>query len=426
MKYSGPVAAAGRVKNDSATLRTRTSKNVPPVVPASVARRLLLHGQGLLDDPAAAPLATPRAVARLVERIGFVQVDTISTVERAHHLILAARMNGYRPAMLAATLERKPVLFEHWTHDASVIPLKWYPHWHYRFDRYHTSGWHLQLLKRLGSDADRVVAAVLERVTREGPLSSRDFEHEGEQRGKAEWWGWKPHKVALEYLWRVGKLHVVARRNFQKVYDLSERAIPQYVALPRPGEAEHVDWACRTALARLGVATVREVAQFWAAVPVTKVTSWMTAAASAGDVVPVLVEAADGSPPRPAFALPESLSLASRLPEPPAEMRLLCPFDPILRDRARAKRLFNFDFRFEGFVPAAQRKHGYYVMAVLEGERIVGKADPKFDRGSGTLRVRKVWWEEGVKPTRKRIRDFEEGVERLAGWAGATRVTMDE
>ena len=422
MKYSGPVAAAGRAKNDSAV---RTSKAGPLVVPASLARRLLLHGQGLLDDPAAVAPATPRAVARLVERMGFVQVDTISTVERAHHLILAARMNGYRPAMLAGALERKPVLFEHWTHDASVIPLKWYPHWHYRFDRYHTSGWHLRLLERLGSDADRVVAAVLERVTREGPLSSRDFEHEGERNGKTEWWGWKPHKVALEYLWRVGKLHVVSRRNFQKVYDLTERAIPAHAALSRPGEAEHVDWACRTALARLGVATVREVAQFWAAVPVAKVMSWMTAAAAAGDVIPVIVESADGSPPRPAFALPQSLALASRLPEVPEGMRLLCPFDPVLRDRARACRVFDFDFRFEGFVPAAQRKHGYYVMAILERDRIVGKADPKFDRASGILRVRKVWWEEGVKPTRKRIRNFEEGVERLAGWVGATAVTID-
>ena len=84
---------------------------------------------------------------------------------------------------------------------------------------------------------------------------------------------------------------------------------------------------------------------------------------------------------------------------------LLSPFDPVLRDRARAKRLFNFDFRFEGFVPAAGRKHGYYVMAILEGARFTGKADPKFDRPSGTLQIKQMWWEPGVQPTRRRARE---------------------
>ena len=153
--------------------------------------------------------------------------------------------------------------------------------------------------------------------------------------------------------------------------------------------------------------------------------AWLKPAVASGDVVPVLVESADGSPPRPAFAPPDLRARIARLPEPPIGVRLLCPFDPVLRDRARAKRLFGFDFRFEGFVPAADRTHGYYVMAALDGDRFVGKADPKFDRASGTLRIRKVWWEPGVKPTRKRLAQFEEGAERLAGWIGATAVEIE-
>src|SRR5882672_11042314 len=108
----------------------------PLTISAGDARRLLLRAQGLADDPAKVAPATPRAVARLVEQMGFVQVDTISTVERAHHLILAARMNGYRPPLLARVLERDRLLFEHWTHDASIIPIKWYAHWRPRFERY--------------------------------------------------------------------------------------------------------------------------------------------------------------------------------------------------------------------------------------------------------------------------------------------------
>ena len=388
------------------------------IVTARDARRLLLHAQGLLDDPPALPPATPRGVARLVERMGFVQVDTISTVERAHHLILAARMNGYRPAMLGAACEKDRRLFEHWTHDASVIPLKWYAHWKPRFERYRDGRWHR---RQLGPDADRVLAAVLDRVAREGPLSSRDFEHTGE-RGVTSWWGWKPQKVALDYLWRCGVLHVAARRNFHKVYDLTERVVPVHAAGAAPPEREHVDWACRTALDRLGTATAREIAQFWAAVSTAQVAGWLKEAVASGVVVPVSVESQDGTPPVAAFAPHDLDARLTRLPEPPAGARLLCPFDPVLRDRARAKRLFGFDFRFEGFVPAADRKHGYYVMAVLEGDGFVGKADPKFDRASGTLKVRKVWWEPGVKPTRARARTLAAASGRLADWVGATRV----
>ncbi len=376
---------------------------------------MLLRAQGLLNDPAGRRLATPEAVARLVEQMGFVQVDTISTVERAHHLILSARMNGYRPAMLAKVLEKDRRLFEHWTHDAAVIPLKWYPHWRHRFERDRVGKWHL---KQLGDDAQRVIASVLERITREGPSSSSDFEHTGE-RGVSSWWGWKPQKIALDYLWRCGTLHVASRRNFHKVYDLTERVVPKHSGLVMPDEAEHVAWACRTALERLGTATTREIAQFWAAVSLSQVTTWLAGAVASGEIIPVSIESADGSPPRPAYALADFRKGVARLPEPPTGLRLLCPFDPVLRDRLRAKRLFNFDFRFEGFVPAAQRKHGYYVMAILDGDRFIGRADPKFNRATNTLEVRKIWWEPGVAPTRKRRATLEESVSQLASWIGA-------
>ncbi|MDB5296629.1 MAG: hypothetical protein JWO31_2612 [Phycisphaerales bacterium] len=402
-----------------------TRSGSPSVVSAADAARLLLGRQGLLDDPAAAAgPATPRRVARLVERIGFVQVDAISTVERAHHLILAARLAGYRPAMLASALEVDRSLFEHWTHDASVLPLAWYPHWHFRFDRYRASRWHLN---QLGAEADRVVAAVLDRVRREGPLSSRDFAAEvGAGPAKTTWWQWRPPKVALEYLWRTGALHVVARRHFHKVYDLTERAVPAAAAVPRPTEVEHVDWACRTALDRLGTATARELVQFWAAVTPAQVKVWLTAAVASGEVVPVSVGSADESPPVLAYAPHDYRRRLARLPAPPPGVRMLCPFDPVLRDRARAKRLFGFDFRFEGFVPAAARRHGYYVMAVLDGDRFVGRADPKVDRRSGVLTVRKVWWEPGVRPTRKARAALEAGAEQLAAWVGATAVRVED
>src|SRR6185437_10556120 len=128
----------------------------------------------------------------------------------------------------------------------------------------------------------------------------------------------------------------------------------------------------------------------------------------------------------PAFALADLSNRIDRLLEPPPIMRLLSPFDPVLRDRARAKRLFNFDFRFEGFVPAAQRKHGYYVMAILEGDRFVGKVDPKFDRKTGTLKLGKPVWEPKIKPTRKRLAAYNTAAEQLAAWIGAENIQHAE
>ena len=211
-------------------------------------------------------------------------------------------------------------------------------------------------------------------------------------------------------------------RNFHKVYDLTERIIPKYAALPQPAEPAHIAWACRTALERLGVATIREIAHFWNAVSIAQAKHWIDDALISAEVIEVLSESADGSPPRPAYALADLSNRIDRLIEPPTITRLLSPFDPVLRDRARAKRLFNFDFRFEGFVPAAQRKHGYYVMAILEGDHFVGKVDPKFDRKTGTLKLGDPIWEPAIQPTRKRRAAFHDAAKQLAAWIGAENI----
>jgi uncharacterized protein YcaQ len=393
----------------------------PLIVSNLVARRLLLSAQGLARPQGGAAVDTPDQLLAMIESMGFVQVDTINTVDRAHHLILAARSPGYQRKTLAHLLEVERRLFEHWTHDASIIPTRWFAHWRPRFARYRAAQWHRA---QMGEDADRVVRRVLNRVRKEGPLMSKDFENTGGERSARAWWGWKPQKVALDYLWRIGTLHVVGRREFQKVYDLTERAAPECHATQRPREAEHVEWACRSALERLGTATIREISQFWRAISVQQAKAWVERSAKAGAVMPVAVASADGSRPVAAFALADLRDRIARLPELPGGARLLAPFDPILRDRARAKRLFNFDFRFEGFVPAAQRKHGYYVMAVLQGDQLVGRADPKFDRAAGTLRVRDVRWEVGVRATRKRGAALEAAAADLARWIGAGDVEL--
>jgi uncharacterized protein YcaQ len=385
-------------------------------IPVEVARRSLLAAQGLFDDPGAR--ATSRSVLGLVERMGFVQIDSINVVARAHHLTLHSRLDGYRPPMLERLLVESRELFEHWTHDASAIPTRWFEHWPHRFRRYggltdRNAWWR----ERLGTDPARFMKKVLARIEARGEQLARDFERSGG--GSSAWWGWSPEKAALEHLWRTGQLGIARRVNFQKVYDLLPRVLPEAARRPPSAPNAHLDWACRTALERLGgFGSPRDLASFWRAIEIAEARRWCEAAAARGELVPVAIETADGSKPHAAFALPEAIGRP--LPELLERTRLLSPFDPVLRDRARTLRLFGFDYRFEGFVPKARRRHGYYVMPILEGDRLVGRVDPKLHRERGVLELLSVHWE--GRATRARKRGLEDAAARVAELVGASSV----
>lgn len=398
------------------------------VVSAAAAGRLLLHAQGLLE-PRDGP-ADARRVHRLIERLGYVQIDSINMVERAHHLTLFSRLPGYRPEHLRQLHEADRALFEHWTHDASIIPVTFFEPWKRRSVRFvsrvSSSDW---LKRRLGPKPQEVIDQVRARIEREGPLQSRDFERSPSKKGQSSaWWGWTPQKAALEYLWWRGDLSIAARINFHKVYDLTERVYPHHHALEVPHDEAWVDWACRNAIERVVVASPREIAGFFGGVTNAEATAWCRAARQRGEVVAVHVESVDGSKPRPGYALPdwrERLEQAEAALGPHADsMRLLSPFDPVLRDRARAMRLFGFDYRFEAFVPAPNRRYGYYVLPIMLGERMIGRADFKHHRDRSTLVAHGVWWEKGVKQARMVKARFGQACEELAAFIGAQRVEL--
>ena len=395
--------------------------STPASLSADQAARLLLGAQGLLADPGRR--ATKAAVRKEIEALGFVQLDSIATVSRAHDLTLRARLADYRPGQLQALLERDRVLFEHWTHDASAIPVAHYAHWRPRFRedeaRMRAHAWWNHHFR--GTDADTVLHHVRARITEEGPLMSADFEHP-EKRGP--WWGWKPQKAALDFLWRSGVLAVRGRRNFHKIYDLAERVHPEAHARPEPDAEAHRAWACGTAASRLVVFTPRELAQFWDAVAPAEAKVWCEGEHAAGRLMAVQVADAQGGKPQAAFALADWEARLRRQPEAPEGLRLLAPFDPVIRDRDRALRRFGFDYRFEAFVPEPKRQYGYYVLPLLEGTRFVGRLDPKFHRDRGLLEVKGLWWETGVKATKARLRALRQALEDLAAWLGAEDVIL--
>lgn len=385
------------------------------------ARRLFLHVQGLARPPRQA--LGRDGLRDLISQIGFVQIDSINTVERAHHQILFSRNQTYRRDDLRTLHETDRAVFENWTHDAALIPCAFYPHWQHRFAREQArlrDRW--RKWRRDGFEA--LIDDVREKIARNGPTMSRDLSPD-EKRASGGWWDWHPAKTALEYLWRTGEIAVARRDGFQKVYDLSERVIPEAHRATAVSRAETVDWACASALDRLGFATSGEIAAFWGAVSPKEAADWCAARLDS-DLVPVTVEAADGGKPRPCFARADYGAQLEQAPDAPARLRVLSPFDPVLRDRARTERLFGFHYRIEVFVPAAKRAYGYYVFPLLEGSRFVGRIDMKCDRQDGTLRIKRLWLEPKVRLTAGRQGKLEAELERIRIFAGADRVVFDK
>ncbi|MCC6920151.1 MAG: YcaQ family DNA glycosylase [Alphaproteobacteria bacterium] len=387
------------------------TKKPPLVLDNAAARRIFLHAHALSHAP-----ADGTDILALIRRLGFVQLDSIQTVARAHHHILHSRSSSYAAADLARLHGSDRALFEHWTHDASIIPIEHYPHWRIRFARTRqrvrdNPVW----AERLGSR--RILKRVLDRIRENGPLMARDFEDPGTP---GEMWGWSRSKSALEYLWRTGVLAIPRRDSgFQKVYDLTERSVPADLLGAAPSKAETVDWACRAALERLGFATPREITNFWALILFEDVERWVER--NRRNLVTVSLEGTDGKHVS-ALALPEVETWRDTAPSPPPIMRALNPFDPAIRDRKRLKRLFGFDYTIEIFVPEVKRKFGYYVYPLLDGDRFVGRVDAKTDRAADALAVRRIWHEPGVRTDAAFKARQAEALRDLARFGGTAKV----
>ena len=416
---------AGGIAHDTLPGRTSETSRSPPLkapprhawtIEPPQARRILLSAQALSAPPRRH--AGPAAVRRLIEDLGFVQVDSINVIERAHHLIMHARLEGYRPSSLKGLLENRRRLFEHWTHDASLIPIEFYAHWKPRFAAYaarpiEDSWWG----KRLGGeDAPSLLRRVLREVRVRGPIRGRDLAPARREDGT--WWNWHPGKAALEHLWRTGRLAIEGRDGFEKRYDLAARVHPDAHRARRPTRSAHVDWACRSAIDRLGVATPGEIAAFWKTISPQDARDWCRVATASEEVEPVALVDLQG---RRQDAVATSRARRWARVEPWSdECRLLCPFDPVIRDRTRLHRRFGFEFRFEAFVPASRRRYGYYVMPILHGDRFIGRIDPRFDRDASRLEIRGPWWESGAGGPADRRR-LDRALDRLAERLGASR-----
>lgn len=380
-----------------------------------LARRLFLTRHGLMEQPSGP--AKGQALTDLIQGLGFVQVDSVNTFARAHDLILWSRRQSYRPESLRWINDRARATFEHWTHDASIVPMDFYAMWRMRFERdrgrlhskwrdWHGAGFHPEIDK------------VLRHVSDNGVCCTTDLEDDRAEKTTG-WWDWKPSKVALEYLWRSGDLAVSKRSGFRKFYDLSERVIPPEQLNARLSDEEIIDWACTAALDRLGFATSGELAAFFDLIRPTDAKVWAARALAQKRVIEVEIEGADGTT-RTSIMWPKDLDTLNDLPVASPRVRILSPFDPALRDRKRAQRLFDFHYRIEIFVPAPKRRYGYYVFPVMEGTGLIGRID--MARQGTTLEVRGFWSEPGVRMGAGRVARLQAEIERAARFGGCDDV----
>jgi uncharacterized protein YcaQ len=374
------------------------------------ARHLWLSINGLAETPTGA-----LDLDSLITSLGFVQLDTIQVVSRAHHHILWSRNQNYREQGLDRHLAKDRAVFEHFTHDASVLPMQFLPMWQRQFRRMREkvgrSSWYGKHLDPIHLDAIR------RRIAEEGPLSTHDFDTKIQ--GEREMWKRPPHKIGLDYLWYAGELATCHRDGFTKYYDLAERVFPDDLRLQEVPDREQIDWLCHAALDRIGVGTQGEIRKFWDATDVSEVADW--ADRHAARLVPVEIQSADGGWTK-ALAAPDIEDRIANLTQPTSRLRILNPFDPAIRDRARLKRLFGFEYTVEMFVPAAKRVWGYYVYPMLEGDRLVGRIEVKADRKQGCLSVQKLWWEPGVRTSAQRRKKLDGELDRLARLVGVSDV----
>ncbi len=346
------------------------------VLTKAQARKIILHAAGLSKR---AQFGKGReAVYKVIDHLGFVQVDTNYTVERAHHHTIVSRVPDYKLEWLDE-LQDDGRIFEFFTSDSGYIPMH-----EFRFSLPVKQGF-ASARKPLTPAETSLMNKVLDRIAREGPLMVKDFEND-RQEASAGWWDWRPSKMAIERLYLDGRLMNTRKQNFQKVYDLPKNMIPAGVDMAMPTSSAFARHVIRRALRSLGIAYVKEMAWRARYVKGHLVKTELEKMVAEGEVLQVAVDGLKG----PLYTLP---AYKNKKIELSGDTFILSPFDPLNVFRHRLRDFFDFDYQIECFVPEPKRKYGYFSLPILVGDRFVGRMDAKADRKQKVLTVHNLHFE---------------------------------
>jgi len=344
------------------------------------ARKLVLLSQRL--PPAKQTGSAIAATLSAIEQLGYIQIDTISAVQRAHHHTLWNRNPRYKTSHLDQLIANKQV-FEYWSHAAAYLPMR-----DYRFSLPRKQAIASGEQKHWYIRDEQLMKSVLERITSEGPLMAKDFEHTGKKPGE---WKSKPAKRALEYLFMQGDLMISHRVNFHKVYDLTERVLSEETDTNVPEPEEYARFLIIRYLQANGLGHAAEISYL---LKNTKplVSATLAEMVSNRELLQIRTDE------KSYYALPEALELLNK-PLASSKLKILSPFDNLLIQRKRMQALFDFDYQLECYLPEGKRQHGYFSLPVLWDGQLVARMDCKVERKKSLLHIHHLALEPGVFKT---------------------------
>jgi len=391
--------------------------------PISALRTVALHAQGLGKAGGSQP--TREVLHQTINQIGCVQIDTLHMVRRSQYLVLWSRLGSYAPedfdAMSSAADRR---IFEGWQHAASLIPIT-----EYRFQlprqrkmRDHPSTWYNQLLDE--TRQKEFVPQVLERIRTEGALKVSNFESDGARGGA--WWNWRPAKVALEILYANGDLMIADRLKFQRVYDLTERVLPEWVDCTEPTAEERDRFWIELGARALGVCLARQAGDYtW--MGISHARPRVAELVRNGILIPITGEMANGEP-ADLIIHRDNLSLLEKAADGAIKAErttFLSPFDNLWWANRRDEQLWGFHQSIEAYLPAPKRVYGYFCLPILHKDRLVGRFDPKLERKTGILRIKVLYLEPGVRPTEELVSATAESMRDFMAFHAAKELIIE-
>ncbi len=375
-------------------------------------RLVNLEAQGLLSKP---PLhASKLDVLNAIQRIGLLQIDTINIVARSPYFVLFSRVGNYQTRWLDE-LQLKKSIVEQWAHVACYVPIEDYPLMRQRT----LEGSRMSYFHGWASENWDKVNAVLDSVRANGPMRSSDFKSPKRPGG---WWNWKFEKAALEHWFNVGQLYVIRRDNFQRVYDLHERVMPDWDDSKLPPMDEVYRQLILKTIHILGAARSSWLSDYYR-IHKKVVADFLPELVSSGKVREVPVEGWDES----ALYLPEDEPLLTAAVDGwlvANHTTLLSPFDPLIWDRERTRQVFNFDFSIECYLPKEKRKYGYFLLPILHNGELVGRLDAKAHRKEKVFEVISLYLEKSVTPNQEMASAVGRAIQECAAWHQTPQVVL--
>jgi hypothetical protein len=357
-----------------------------------------------------------QGVLDIINTLSYIQIDTISVIERAHHHTLYNRVHDYHPDMLNDLLAKDKAIWEYWGHAASYLPLTDYPYYKFRMHSFPNGTWEKKFWE-LHKDMSQ---PILDRIRAEGPLSTRHFEDTRTVKENQVWGNIKPAKIMLELLMWKGELIVTARDKFQRVYDLTERVIPHYQDIELPSEQSRAEFMIQRTLSAHGIATLSEINKHITLAPRQAIDKVLTDWIKIGKITIVKVEGI-----KDAFYCLTGLDLDKPSDHQAADrVRILTPFDNSIILRSRLSNIFSFDYALECYVTPAKRRFGYWNCPILWNNNIVGIMDPKADRKTKELTINSIYIDKKVWQQKSFQTAFAKELDSFSRFNGCNEVKL--